>query len=148
LSRAASRLDAPDIANDGRKEYGSVQADPVPSVGPGPPLNRLSQSRTAHPAKPPIREKFNAEESSAARAQLIQEIENVPGDGLQPRAIAISKAKNRLLAPDARQVEEAFSARIARQDGSPEAAATEGEPTSTASSPGEPPLVSARSRPS
>ena len=48
-------------------------------------------------------------------AQLIQEIETLPKDGLQARAIAILKAKNRLSADDARRVEVTFAARMALQ---------------------------------
>jgi len=70
------------------------------------------QLRTGSSATPPVREKLGAEESAAIRAQLIHEIETLAEDGLQPRAIAILKAKNRLSADDAKRVEDAFAARM------------------------------------
>jgi ERF superfamily len=116
-------LDAPDIASDGPKGDKTAEAVLVASSGLEPV--RSSQSRTGSPAKPPIQEKLNAEESAAAAAQLVQEIQTMPEDGLQPRAIAILKAKNRLSADDAKQVEQAFAARMALQCASPEAPATQ-----------------------
>jgi hypothetical protein len=82
------------------------------------PTPALSRRPTAHfqigsPTIPLVREKLGAEESAAIGAQLIQEIETLPKDGLQPRAIAILKAKNRLSADDAKRVEDAFAARMA-----------------------------------
>jgi hypothetical protein len=132
-------LDAPDIVNDESKGDKRVQVDLTPERAP----TRSSQSRTGNGATPPIREKLSVEESAAARAQLIQEIQTLPDDALQPRAIAILKAKNRLSADDAKLVEEAFAARMALQGASPEALATE-EPAPTPSNPVEPqpPLVS------
>jgi hypothetical protein len=58
---------------------------------------------------------LGAEESSAVRAQLIQEIETQSEDDLQLRAIAILKPKNRLSMDDAKLVEEAFAAKMALQ---------------------------------
>jgi hypothetical protein len=56
------------------------------------------------------------------RDQLILDIETlVEDDDLQPRAIAILKAKNRLSADDAKLVEDAFAARMAQQATAPEA---------------------------
>ena len=49
----------------------------------------------------------------------------MPHDDLQPRAIGILKAKNRLSADDAKQVEEAFAARMAQQEPSVEALTTD-----------------------
>ena len=46
---------------------------------------------------------------------MIQEVQTLPEDELQARAIAILKAKNHLTADDAKQVEEAFSARMTPQ---------------------------------
>jgi hypothetical protein len=65
----------------------------------------------------------------------------LPEDNLQPRAIAILKAKNRLSADDAKLVEEAFAAKMAPQGASPEA--TE-EPSSVPTDPiqSQPPLAS------
>jgi hypothetical protein len=136
-------LDAPDIANDGAKVGKTAEAGLVASSGLGPAAARSSQSRTENPATRPFREKLSAEESASARSQLIQEIQTLSGPDLQPRAIAILKAKNRLSADDAKQVEEAFSDRIALQSASPEALATE-EPTPPATNPSQPhpPLVS------
>jgi hypothetical protein len=61
------------------------------------------------------------EASAAIRAQLIREIETLPEEDLQPRAIAILKAKNSLSADDAKRVEVAFAARMALQGELPEA---------------------------
>ena len=52
---------------------------------------------------------------------LIREIETLPEVDLQARAITILKAKNRLSADDAKQVEEAFAARMVQHDALPEA---------------------------
>ena len=81
-----------------------------------------------------MREKLCAEESAAIRAQLIREIETLPEDDLQPRAIAILKAKNRLSADDAKLVEDAFAARMALQGALPEAL-TADEPASVPTDP-------------
>ena len=92
---------------------------------------------------PPAREKLGAEKSSAIRTQLILEIQTLPEDDLQSRAIAVLKAKNRLSAEDAKQVEEAFAARMTPQDASSEALAAD-EPGSAPidPSPSQPPLES------
>jgi hypothetical protein len=121
-------LDAPDLINDepkGNKAVGSGRA-PNPGVAPEPVR---SQFGTGNPNIAPVREKLDAEESAAIRAQLIQEIETLAEDDLQLRAIATLKAKNRLLAEDAKQVEDAFAARMALQGAAPEALTTE-EPAS------------------
>jgi hypothetical protein len=47
-------------------------------------------------------------------AQLTRQIETLSKDELQPRAIAILKAKNRFSADDAKRVEQAFEARMGR----------------------------------
>jgi hypothetical protein len=134
-------LDAPDIANDRPKGDKSAEAGLAPNSGLEPMPARTS--RTGNPATPPVGEKLSAEESAAARAQLIQEIQTLPGDDLQPRAIAILKAKNRLSADDAKLVEEAFVARMVLQGASPETQATE-EPASPPTNPSQPktPVVS------
>ncbi len=136
-------LDAPDIANEESKGGKAEEPGPVVNSSPQPFPARLSQSRTGNAVTPPLREKLNAEESAVARAQLILKIQALPGDELQPRAIGILKAKNRLSAEDAKQVEEAFAARIALQDTSPEALLAE-EPKSapTDPSPPQPPTAS------
>jgi len=125
-------LDAPDIANDGPKADKTAEAGLASNSGLEPASARSSQSRTENP--PPVREKLNAEDSATARTQLIQEIQTLPKDDLQPRAIAILKAKNRLSAEDGKMVEEAFSARMALQGTSPETLGTE-EPVSTSINP-------------
>jgi hypothetical protein len=136
-------LDAPDIANEPSQRDKPAESGLAPGPNLEPAPARSSQFRTANPAIPPAREKLGAEESAAIRAQLVQEIQTLPEVDLQPRAIAILKAKNRLSADDAKLVEEAFSARMALLGASPEALATE-EPASTPSNPSmpQPPLVS------
>src|SRR4030081_3724933 len=94
-------LDAPDVTHDQPK--GDKAADARPAVWSGiePAPVRSSQFRAGNPNIPPVPEKLGVEESAAIRAQLIQEIETLPeDDDLQPRAIAILKAKNRLSADD------------------------------------------------
>jgi hypothetical protein len=108
-------LDAPDIANEPSQRDKTAEGGLAPSLALGPAAARSSQFRTGNPANPPAREKLGAEESAAIRAQLVQEIQTLPEDDLQPHAIAILKAKNRLSADDAKLVEEAFSARMALQ---------------------------------
>src|SRR5712664_159942 len=105
-------LDAPDVINDQPK--GGVEPAPV----------RVSPLRTENSGIPFVKEKLGADESAAIRAQLIQEIETLPEDDLQPRAIAILKAKNRLSTDDAKLVEQAFAARMVQQATLLEASAT------------------------
>jgi ERF superfamily len=121
-------LDAPDIINEPNGEK-IAEVGLTPNSGLETTSAHSSQSRVPSRATAPIREKLSTEESAATRAQLIQEIQTLPEDGLRPRAIAILKAKNRLSLGDAKQVEQAFAARIAPQDPAPDAPATE-EPTS------------------
>jgi hypothetical protein len=128
-------LDAPDIANDEPKGNKTSEVSLAPSSGLPLAPARSSQSRTGNPVAQPVREKLSAEESAAATAQLIQEIQTLPEDDLQPRAIAILKAKNRLSADDAKEVEEAFAARMAPLDASREAQATEEHATEEHASP-------------
>jgi hypothetical protein len=80
---------------------------------------RSNQPQTGNGATPKAVAKFSAEESAAIRAQLIREIETLPEDDLEQRAIAILKAKNRLSADDAKQVEDAFGARMVPQEAWP-----------------------------
>jgi ERF superfamily len=111
-------LDEPDIANDESKGSKTESGLPLDSDAEAVPA-RVSQSRTRKTGTPWPRENLKAEESAAARAQLIQEIQTLAMDNdLQPRVIAILKAKNRLSADDAKQVEEAFAARMAVQGAS------------------------------
>src|SRR5258705_7948734 len=105
-------LDAPDVINDQPK--GGVEPAPV----------RASPLRTENSGIPLVKEKLGADESAAIRAQLIRDIETLPEDALQPRAIAILKAKNRLSADDAKLVEQAFGARMVQQATLLEASAT------------------------
>src|SRR5712672_3467773 len=77
-------LDAPDIANDQSQQGKVAEAGVAPSSSLEPAVARSSQFQTANPATPPAREKLGAEESAAARAQLIQEIQTLPEDDLQP----------------------------------------------------------------
>jgi hypothetical protein len=86
---------------------------------------RSSEFRTGNPTTPQVREKLGTEESAAIRTQLIREIETLPEEDLQPRAIAILKAKNRLSADDAKLVEDAFAAKIAIRDAVPEVLASD-----------------------
>src|SRR3984893_2287756 len=117
-------LDAPpDAAND--PAAARTAADAGPAENPDPAPLRQSQLQTGNGTIPRNRVKLGAEESAAFRAELIREIESLPGDGLQPRAIAILKAKNRLSADDAKRVEEAFAARMAQEAPSEEALTTD-----------------------
>jgi hypothetical protein len=130
-------LDAPDVANDGPKGDKTAE-DLAPRNGLAPNPANASRSRTR--TEPPRQENLSAEASAAAKAQLIQEIQTLPRDELQPRAIAILKAKNRLSAEDAKQVEEAFEVRMS-QDDSTDAVSME-EPTPIPTGPSKPAPVS------
>ena len=137
-------LDAPDLTNDQPRGDKATEA----RLGSGVELApaRSSQFRTGNPNIPLGREKLGADDSAAIRAQLIREIETLPEDELQPRAIAILKAKNRLSADDAKRVEDAFAARMALQGALPEALTTD-EPTSAPTDPSPPqPLLSTHER--
>ena len=107
-------LDAPDVINDRPSGNKAAKARHVSNSGLELTPGRGSSIRTVGPNILPAREMVDAEESSAIRAQLIQEIETLPGDEVQLRAIAILKAKNRLSTGDAKLVEEAFAAKMAR----------------------------------
>jgi len=127
-------LDAPpDAGNDageGPKAANNLAGNPTPAAAPA----RLGQFQPGGGTNPLAREKLGAEESAAIRSQLVQEIETLPEDDLQPRAIAILKAKNRLSTEDARLVEDAFAARMIQQDPSVEALTVD-QPTSVPVSP-------------
>ena len=115
-------LDAPDTANEppqgDKAEVGvALNSEPAPA--------RPIHSRTMSPATPAVREKLSVEESIVLKAQLIQEIQTLPEDDLQSRAIAILKAKNRLSADNAKVVEEAFAARMGPRNEASESLATE-----------------------
>jgi hypothetical protein len=115
-------LDAPpDVTNGSAEGHKAAEAGLVPNPSPEP--NR--PGRSGQGTTSPVREKLGAEASAAIRSQLILEIETLPGDDLQPRAIAILKAKNRLSADDAKLVGNAFAARMVQQDPTQEALTTE-----------------------
>ncbi|MDB5611421.1 MAG: hypothetical protein JWP25_8321 [Bradyrhizobium sp.] len=134
-------LDAPDLTNDQSKGYNAVDAALTLSSKVAPASVGSTPFRLGTPNIPPVREKLGADESVVIRAQLIKEIETLSQDeDLQPRAIAILKAKNRLSADDAKLVEDAFASRMALQVIVPEAFAKD-EPTSAPidATPSEPP---------
>ena len=111
-------------------------------IGPASPAPLCqSQLQTGNGIIPPIRFKLGAEEAVAIRAEIIREIEGLPGDSLQARAIAILKAKNRLPADDAKLVEDAFAARMAQQEPSVEAPTTD-QPVPASTIPSPPPPAS------
>ena len=125
-------LDAPpDVTSDRPEGPNALEAGlaPNPSAAPAPSASPFRNGNS-----PPVGKKLNAEESAAIRARLILEIESLPEDDLQLRAIAILKAKNRLSADDAKLVEEAFATRMALQGASSEAPAAE-EPSSVPTDP-------------
>jgi hypothetical protein len=115
-------LDAPDLTNDQSKGYNAVDAALTLSSKVAPASVGSTPFRLGTPNIPPVREKLGAHESAAIRAQLIKDIETLSQhEDLQPHAIAILKAKNRLSADDAKLVEDAFASRMALQATSPEA---------------------------
>src|SRR5258706_1224930 len=118
-------LDAPDVINDRRSGDQAVDSGRAANPGVTPAPVRSSQFGTGNPNFAPVREKLDAEESAAIRAQLIQEIETLPEDEVQLRAIAILKAKNRLSTDDAKLVEDAFAAKMALQGVTPDAPVAE-----------------------
>jgi hypothetical protein len=118
-------LDAPDIANGQPQRDKPAEVSVTPGSDSEPASARSIPFRTVNPATPPVRVKLGAKESAAVRVQLIHEIQTLPEDELQPRAIAILKAKNRLSAEDAKLVEQAFAARMALQVASSDALATD-----------------------
>src|ERR1700745_1161247 len=113
-------LDAPDFANEGPKSNQTAEVGRAAKSSPESAPSNSIHLRTGQPATPPVKEKLSPEASAAARAQLIREIQALPQDELQPRAIAILKAKNLLSADDAKLVEEAFAARVVLPDASHE----------------------------
>jgi hypothetical protein len=81
-------LDAPDSVSQPSRREKAAEGCVTPKPGPEMATARSSQL----PVTPPVREKLIAEDSATVRAQLIQEIQTLPVDDLQPRAIAILKA--------------------------------------------------------
>jgi ERF superfamily len=135
-------LDAPDLNGEPPKGHKAADTDIALSSSPAPV--RPSHLQTGNGTRPLAGEKLGAEESAAIAAQLIQEIETLPEDDLQPRAIAILKAKNRLAAEDPKRVEEAFAARVVLQSVLPDAlAADELESVPTDPAPLQTPAASA-----
>jgi hypothetical protein len=118
-------LDAPDVINDQPSRDKAVESGRAANPGVTPALVRSSQFGTGNPTIVPIREKLDAEESAAIRAQLLQEIKTLPEDEVQLRAIAILKAKNRLSTDDAKLVEDAFAAKMALPGATPDAPVAE-----------------------
>lgn len=103
-------LDAPlDVTDDAKA------VDSGPAARPSPALLRPSQSH-GNGITPHTPANLSAQQSAAIGTQLIREIETLPDDDLQARAIAILKAKNRLSADDAKRVEDAFAARMLLQE--------------------------------
>jgi ERF superfamily len=108
-------LDAPpDAADEPAREHEVVHTDRAADLNSVPAPVRPRQSQLEKGTTPPMQQKLNAAESAVSGAELVREIETLPREDLQPRAIAILKAKNRLSIDDAKRVEEAFAARMAQ----------------------------------
>src|SRR6266446_1590718 len=118
-------LDAPDVIKDQPSGDKAVDSDRAANPGVAPTPGRASQFRIAGPNIVPVSEKLGTDESSAIRTQLIQEIETLPEDEVQLRAIGILKAKNRLSTDDAKLVEDAFAAKMALLGATPDAPVAE-----------------------
>ena len=134
-------LDAPfdagkDAGDGSNAAAASLAPNPVVAAAPARP----GELQGRHGTNPPLQEKLGADQSATIRAQLIHEIETLPEDDLQPRAIAILKAKNRLSTDDAKLVEEAFAARMVQQE--PPVEAPTDQPVSESANPILPPLPS------
>jgi len=110
-------LDAPDMARD---MTGRGQAAPTAVTVCAPivvPEATSTSPKASEIRIQPVPNRPSSDESAAIRAELIREIETLSAnEDLQARAIAILKAKNRLSTSDARLVEDAFAARMARHD--------------------------------
>ena len=124
-------LDAPDSGNDEPPRGQGAEVGRAPSLVQGAAPAPSSRPQVGSSAAPLVREKLDAEQSAAARVQLIQEIETLSEDDLQLRAIAFLKAKNRLSTEDAKLVEEAFAAKTPLQGEASQTIAVE-EPVSAA----------------
>jgi ERF superfamily len=135
-------LDAPPDATDDAKAV-----DMGPAASPGGAPVRTSQSQTGNGTVPQNLAKLSVEESAAIRAQLIGEIEILPEDDLQSRAIAILKAKNRLSADDAKRVEDAFAARMVLQKALPKDMVTDGATSAALCDPVQPQSIAASAGP-
>lgn len=112
-------LDAPPDAAPAEGDR-AVNRGLSPNVAPAPAhSSQIGAGRSA--TSRPAGEKLSTDDSAAASAQLIREIETMPDDDLQSRAITILKAKNHLSADDAKRVEDAFATRMMPLDALPEA---------------------------
>jgi hypothetical protein len=108
-------LDAPDLTSDQLESQKATNVSLASRSSAGPVPVRPSQSGNVMYGSEPVCEKPAVEEFAVTRAELIREIEALPQDELQARAIAILKAKNRLPADDAKWVEDAFAARMVQE---------------------------------
>ena len=109
-------LDAPsDVGNDAGDGLNAFLFSRTPNSVPAAPA-RPGQLQAQNGTTPSLQEKPGAEQSATIRAQLIQEIETLPEDDLQLRAVGILKAKNGLSTDDAKLVEEAFAAKMAKRE--------------------------------
>jgi hypothetical protein len=129
-------LDSPEVTDQETKGDKTAEPDSAKKKSPAPMPADTSQSRSRTAS--PHHEKLDPEASGAVSAELIREIQSLPKDELQP--VAILKAKNRLSADDAKLVEQAFEARMAPPDATPEAPE---EPSFTPTNPATAPLPSA-----
>jgi hypothetical protein len=118
----------------------------APDPGPAPAPVGAGRFQTGKGSTAAAREKLGAEESAAIRTELIREIETLPEEELQSRAIAILKAKNRLFTDDAKCIQDAFAARMAPQGSLLEALAAD-EATPAPSGPAQPPPTIASTGP-
>jgi hypothetical protein len=105
-------LDAPHFATEPPQSDKPAEAGVTLSSSPEPSSAPSTQLRSGSLASPTARQKLSGGESATLRMQLIEQIQTLPEDDLQPRAIAILKAKNRLSADDAKLVEDAFAAKL------------------------------------
>jgi len=131
-------VDAPPDAGNDAGEAPKAASSIAASPGPAPAPTRPTHIQPGNGINLPVHQKLGAEESAAIRTQLVEEIETLADDDLQPRAIAFLKAKNRLSTEDARLVEDAFAARVAQQEPSVEVP-TANRPTLRPASPILPP---------
>jgi ERF superfamily len=129
-------LDAPDPTTD------QPERDVAPNSNVAAAPVRQVQFRAAKATPILVHENISIEDSAAIREELLREIESLLKDGLQSRAIAILKSKNRLSLNDAQMVEDAFSARMVMLGASPEALTWDGA-TPAVTNPPPPQLPSA-----
>jgi hypothetical protein len=141
-------LDAPDFASDQPK--GPIVSSSLKSSAPVP-VRPHQPGNGSHTPQPTL-ENAGDEDSATIRARLLREIEGLPQDQLQTRAIAILKAKNRLPADDAKRVEDAFASRMVVDGALPDEIKAEGlvpdsaQPDPTSASPAKTPRSRGRPR--